>query len=75
MKNRHSETGTTFTSIRHRPGHEPTVAEHAAPERAVEQSARAAPATTLPPENYGHGGFKPSPAHEAEGRIGVKGGK
>jgi hypothetical protein len=37
----------------------------------VEGSQRAATATTLPPEVF-KGDFKPSPEHEAEGRIGLK---
>jgi len=70
MKNYHSERGTTFTSVRHRPGHEPAVAENKVPERAVEGSQRAAATTTLP-QYYG-GDFKPSLDREAEDRIGAK---
>lgn len=70
MKSHHSERGTTFTSVRHRPGHEPTAAEHKVPERAVEHSQRGATASSLPNEFY-NGDFKSSPAREAEGRIGA----
>lgn len=70
MKNPHKERGTTYTSERHRPGHEPAVAANKVPERAVEGSQRAAAATTLSPEIYG-GGFKPSPQREAEDRVGA----
>ena len=68
----HSERGTTYTSARHRPGNQPAVVEHNVPERAVEGSQRAAAGTALPPEFF-KGGFKPSPDHEAEGRIGAHG--
>jgi len=73
-KNLHSERGTTYASHRHRPGHEPAVAEWKTPERAVEASQRAAAGTTLPPEFYGaRGDFKSTPPHDAEGRIGADG--
>jgi|HubBroStandDraft_4_1064222.scaffolds.fasta_scaffold01490_13 hypothetical protein len=73
MKNRHAERGTTYTSLRHRPGEHPTVAESKTPERSVEGSMRGAQEASMPPEMYGaRGDFKPSPEHEAESRVGLR---
>jgi hypothetical protein len=71
MKSHHTEKGTTFQSIRHRPGEHPHAAESKTPERAVEASQRAAKSSAMPDEFY-KGDFKNSPAHEAEGRIGTQ---
>lgn len=72
MKSSHTTRGSDYTSIRHRPGKEPTHAESKTPERAVEDSHRGATSAQLPPEAYGQAGdFKRSPTHEAEGRIGT----
>jgi hypothetical protein len=72
MKHHRHERGTNYTSVRHRPGESPVAAEHPVPERSVEHSQSAATASTLPREFYA-GDFKPSPEHEAEGRIGAHG--
>jgi hypothetical protein len=71
MKHHQSERGTTFTSVRHRPGVPPVSAESKTPERAVEGSQRGATGGGALPEQFYRGDFKPSPQHEAEGRIGA----
>lgn len=73
MKN--SERGTTYRSVRHRGG-SAIEAEHAAPERAVEQSlsrAKGAIASEhLPVDEHRATAFRPSPEREAGDRIGAE---
>jgi hypothetical protein len=73
MKNHNSEKGTTFRSLRHRGG-DSIETEHAAPERAVENSLRGAKGAIarerLPVDEHKATTFRPSKEAEAGDRIG-----